>query len=620
MNLSPTQQKIVQHGDGALLVVAGPGSGKTHVLTERIRRLLAEVEGHFHVLALTFTNKAANEMRERLEEIPEIHQRTFIGTLHSFCSEVLSNNQGKVVGIKGQLHIFENFQDRKQVLREAVLADPELAYELRDRGDARVQDKALWQWLNAISEAKRQLLPAEALSDALLAKIYTAYDEGLRHSNAVDYDDLLLLTYRLFIERPKIAGFYRRLYRYICVDEAQDLNEAQYRVLQALCGEEYRNVMLVGDPKQAIFQWNGAHPKYLDLFGRDFSAAKISLHENYRSSAEVIRLAEKLDPSYKPEGNYPLSGAVSVLSGEDEKEEAEKVWTYLENLLAAGHPDVEGVITLERCAVLARNRYVFSKLEELLKQNNQTYYKQFSTQHESESKLLQDFELCLRLLSNPEDRLHLNALLQRWNIEKSLLDNKSSIDCATLIQLIEARIDNAMHRAVLQAIHAIGLEPSSFDFLAGMKVLQTYVKQLEEGEAKDLPLRDIQQWRAHWDAFLRGQSGHGQPTLRAFLAQIALGGTQQPKQDGLALLTVHSAKGLAFDVVVVMGMMDGVFPDYRAVGAALQEEKRNLFVAVTRSKRLLCFSYAENRMMPWGDSKRQTVSQFLRELGLLQTT
>ena len=612
MNLSPTQQKIVQHGDGALLVVAGPGSGKTRVLTERIRRLLAETEGHFHVLALTFTNKAANEMRERLEEIPEIHQRAFIGTSHSFCSEVLSNNQGKVVGIQGQPHIFENFQDRKQVLREAALADPELAYEFRGRGDARAQDKALWQWLNAISEAKRQLLPAEAVSDALLAKVYTAYDEGLRHSNAVDYDDLLLLTYRLFVERPKIAGFYRRLYRYICVDEAQDLNEAQYRVLQALCGEEYRNLMLVGDPKQAIFQWNGAHPKYLDLFERDFDAAKISMHENYRSAAEIVRLACKLDSAYQPEGDFPIAGTVDVLHGQDEKEEAEQVLAYLEDLAETGHPDVEGPITLERCAVLARNRYVFSKLETLLQQKDWAYYKQLSTRHESESTLLQDFELCLRLLSNPQDRLHLNTLLQRWQLEQSILDDAPSTDCATLIRLIESHISSPAQRAVLEAIRAVGLESDSFRFLEGIAVLEQHI---ENNEEKELCLRDLQQWRAHWDMFLRGQSG--QPTLRAFLAQIALGGTQQTKQNGLGLLTVHSAKGLEFDVVVVMGMMEGIFPDYRAVGQALEEERRNFFVAVTRSKRLLCFSYAKNRMMPWGDSKPQTPSRFLRETGIL---
>jgi DNA helicase-2/ATP-dependent DNA helicase PcrA len=164
----------------------------------------------------------------------------------------------------------------------------------------------------------------------------------------------------------------------------------------------------------------------------------------------------------------------------------------------------------------------------------------------------------------------------------------------------------------LEAVRAVGLEADSFRFLDGLAVLEKYI---ENGMEKELCLRDIGQWRTHWNVFLRGQSGPA--TLRAFLAQLALGATQQVKQEGLGLLTVHSAKGLEFDVVVVMGMMEGVFPDYRAVGGALEEEKRNLFVAVTRSKRLLCFSYAENRTMPWGDAKRQTPSRFLREIGLI---
>jgi len=372
--------------------------------------------------------------------------------------------------------------------------------------------------------------------------------------------------------------------------------------------------MLVGDPKQAMFQWNGANPKYLNLFERDFSATKISMHENYRCAAAIVDLAQKLDSTYKPEGDFPIHGAITLLSGKNEQAEAEQVLNYLENLMNTGHPDIENAIILERCAILGRNRYVFNQIETLLKQKDWSYYKQFSTQHESESALLQDFELCLRLLSNPKDKFHLNTLLQRWQLNSAILDDLPSIDCTTLIPLIELKIQNANHKAILQAIKKVGLEQDNFQFLAGIDVLQNYVEQIDN-EENEFCLRDIQQWRSHWDMFLRNQSG--QPTLRAFMAQIALGATQQSKQQGLGLLTVHSAKGLEFDVVIVMGMMQGVFPDYRAKGHALDEEKRNFFVAITRSKRLLCFSYAENKMMPWGGSRQQTPSQFLNEIGLI---
>lgn len=615
MNLSEKQQQAVQHGDGALLVAAGPGSGKTRVLTERIRRLITESEGHFRVLALTFTNKAANEIRERLEEFPEIHQRAFIGTLHSFCVEVLAS-RGKAVGIDGMPNLFEQFQDRKQVLRQAVMEDPELAHRLIVKGDARAQDKALWRWLNGISDAKSCLLVPDAVDDPLFRRRYIAYEEGLKRSNAVDYDDLLLLTYRLFLERPKIAGFYRRLYRYICVDEAQDLNEAQYRVIQALCGTEYLNVMMVGDPKQAIFQWNGAHPKYLDLFARDFSARKLELSENYRSSAMVVEIARKLAPEYEVEGKYPIAGAVRLIQGEDEEDEARQVMGYLEQLLDGGHPDVEGEITLERCAILGRNRYVFNAAEVLLGKKGWSYYKQLSTQHESESVLLQDFELCLRLLSNPGDRLHLEVLLKRWGVGDHQLLNGSTIDCSVLIDFLEQKLHEDYQRVVLDAIRQLEFDGITFHFRKGLSRLEEYANMQEGEEERAMILQDIGQWRKDWDLFVRSEAG-GQHSLRSFLGQIALGVTQQPREEGLALLTVHSAKGLEFDVVVVMGMMEGIFPDYRATGEVLEEEKRNLFVAATRSKRLLCFSYAKQRAMPWDASKHQEPSRYLRELGMV---
>ncbi|PNU18604.1 ATP-dependent helicase [Geothermobacter hydrogeniphilus] len=614
MKLSEKQQKIVAHGEGALLVEAGPGSGKTRVLTERIRRLINESDGHFRVLALTFTNKAANEMKERLEEFQEIHSRAFIGTLHSFCAEVLAN-RGKPVGIDGMPNLFENFQDRKQVLQQAMLDDPELRHELLGKGDPKEQNKALFNWLESISTAKTDLKLPETLDDSLIAKIYAAYDDGLRASNAVDYDDLLLFTYRLFTERPKIANFYRRLYRYICVDEAQDLNEAQYRVIQALCGDTFKNVMFVGDPRQAIFQWNGAHPKYLDFFARDFKAKKIVLNENYRSSRAIVEAARLLDPGYEVESEYPIPGDIRLLVAEDEHDEAKRIVEYLSDLLDNGHDDIEGPVTLGGCAILGRNRYVFSAIEEALSRQDWDFYKHLSTQHNSESDLLRDFELCLRLKANPRDRLHLEVLLKRWEMEDLTILNTSYDNSRELFQAVSENIRKQDARDVLKAIENLGQEEHNIKFSLALNMLKEIAEKIDDENGRALILQDIKEWSRAWDHFLRSERG-GEHRLASFLGHIALGATQQPRQDGLALLTIHSAKGLEFDVVVVMGMMEGVFPDYRAKGADLEEEKRNFFVAVTRSKRLLCLSYAKSRVMPWGSSRRQDPSRFLEQIGL----
>ncbi len=618
LQLSETQRRIVQHGEGPLLVVAGPGSGKTRVLTERIRRLLNEDKGHFRILALTFTNKAANEMKERLSETPNIDRRAFIGTLHSFCMEVLAN-RGKPVGIDKLPNIFESYQDRKQVLLQAAMDDPYLRHKLNIILDTKNQDRLLNRWLDMISAAKNKLYLPEMLDDETERQVYEAYNNGLSVSDAIDFDDLLLLTYRLFQERPKIADFYRRQYRYICIDEGQDLNEAQYQVIRALCGLEHQNVMIVGDKKQAIFVWNGANPKYLDQFERDFGAKKIFMNDNFRSSQAVVNAAKALAPEYEVEGQLPIVGSIKLIEGMDEEQEARLVLDYIQNLLNEGHQDIEDTITLERCALLGRNRYALSAVEVELNKRQWPYYKQLSAQHESESNLCQDFEIGLRLLANPRDRLHLSMLIKRWNMCEDISDFDNHVnDGLRLLSALKKRVSDNDQIAVLQALESMAWTEQNFKFMKAMKHLKDYAMNKENLEERALIMEDTKTWRKHWDYYLRSQPG-GHHTLTSFLGQVALGTTQQPRQEGLALLTVHSAKGLEFDVVVVMGMAEGTFPDYRAKdAAALEEEKRDAFVAVTRSKRLLAFSYPKTKVMPWGSERKQNPSRYLTIVGLVK--
>lgn len=615
IRLSKTQKLIVEHDCGPLLVVAGPGSGKTRVLTERIRRLLRVKNEHFRILALTFTNKAANEMKERLSDLQDIEKRTFIGTVHSFCMEVLSN-RGKAVGVEKLPNIFESYQDRKQVLLQATMEDPVLSQIFLGYSEKNSRDKLLNEWLDMIGSAKNQLKLPEMMDDDVGKRVYGAYNDNLHALNVLDFDDLLLLTYRLFQERPKIADFYRRQYRYICIDEAQDLNEAQYQVLKALCGSEHRNVVVVGDPKQAIFVWNGANPKYLDLFERDFGARKISLNENFRSSRIVVKAAKALIPEYEIDGQPALDGSIRLIEGEDEQQEAILVVNCIQRLILSGHKDIEGPVTPDRCALLGRNRYVLTCVENELKKRGVPYYKQLSAQQESESDLLRDFEVGLRILANPSDKLHLNILLKRWKIDNENITIDSTSDLQMILSNIGKYIKEKDHNAVLYALNLINYSKHTLDFVNAIDYLAEYSKSKIDQEECALIREDIITWKKHWNSFLRAQPG-GKHSLSTFLGQVALGTTQQPRQEGIALLTVHSSKGLEFDVVVIVGMTEGTFPDYRAKGSALQEEKRNMFVALTRSRRIILLSYPRTKLMPWGSVIKQKPSRYLIYLGLI---
>jgi len=606
--LSASQTRVVEHEEGALLVVAGPGSGKTRVLTERVRRLLTEVPGHFRVLALTFTNKAANEMKERLADLGNESQRAFIGTMHSFCLEMLSE-RGKPVGVEGLPHVFEQHKDRKEILVEAVKQDPLLSDELASEPDSKAVARRLDQWLAAISWLKAHPSAIEDSDDEIGKRALEAYDAGLRACGAYDFDDLLLLSYRLLSEYPKIADFYRRLYRFVCIDEAQDLNEAQYSVLTALCGDSFRNVMMVGDPKQSIYGFNTSSPEFMWRFRAEFGATEIELTENFRSSRAVVNVAKALDPNYKVEGQLPIPGVVEVLAGADEEAEAKLIADKIQRLIVEGHEDVEDGIAWESCAVLGRTRFALMAVEAEFREREIPFYKRLTANHENESDLMEDFVLSLRVMANPKDRLHLSALAKRWKTTiPSSSDNPKAVD---VISSMASSAGTPEAGAVADALAAIAARIQRLDMLPGIEVIRRYAVTLRE-EEKQAVYEDVAVFEQEWDQYLR--SGPSNRSVGGFMSSKALGATQQAAREGVALLTVHSSKGLEFDVVFVAGMAEGVFPDYRALGKQkeMAEEARNAFVAVTRSRRLLYLSYPRLRRMPWGDTKIQQPSRYLK--------
>lgn len=610
LRLSTLQAQVVEHVDGALLVVAGPGSGKTRVLTERVRSLLTSVPGHFRVLALTFTNKAADEMRDRLSDLGENRQRAFIGTLHSFCLEMLVE-RGKLVGVEGEPHIFEQHKDRKEILLEAIRQDPVLDEEVNQIVDRKERNRRVDNWLQMISRVKAHPITCAVLSDELDKRVLDAYDAGLRACGAYDFDDLLLLCYRLLTNNPKLADFYRRLYRFVCVDEAQDLNEAQYALLCALCGDSYKNVMMVGDPKQSIYGFNTSSPEYMEKFRFEFAAKLIELTENFRSSQAVVNVARSIDPNYLVDAQLPIKGDARVFVGDDEEHEARLIVDELELLFAQGHPDVEGGVEPSKCAILGRTRFALLAIENELRRRNVPFYKRLTANHENESDLVDEFHLSLRILANPRDRLHLAALATKWVTQPP----ETATDAMVALSQMAQSAAEQRAKAVAEAVASIVQNTARLDLMPAFKLLRGYADSLDENSRRAI-YEDVAVFQQEWDQYLR--SDGTSRTLSGFMSSKALGATQKAHRDGVALLTVHSSKGLEFDAVFIAGMAEGTFPDYRAVGKVreMAEESRNAFVAVTRSKRLLYLTYPRVKLMPWGDYKAQQASRFVSMSGI----
>jgi len=608
--LSAEQLEVVCHIEGPLLVEAGPGSGKTRVLTERIRHLLTKVSGHFRILALTFTNKAADEMKDRLLDLGNERERAFIGTLHSFCLDMLTE-RGKLVGVQGTPNIFEQFKDRKEVLLKAIEEDPLLSDEINQIEDLKERNRRVDGWLTGISNIKSHPISCAVIEDELTQHVMDAYEAGMRACNAYDFDDLLLLVYRLLVGNPKLADLYRRLYQFVCIDEAQDMNEAQYAVICALCSDGYKNVMMVGDPRQSIYGFNTSGPEYMERFGVEFAAKRIELTANYRSSRAVVKVAQLQDPNYMVAMQLPIEGSVTVLVGQDEQDEAKQITDELQRLFSEGHPDVEGGVEPSKCAILGRTRFALLAIEALLKERNIPYYKRLTANHENESEVVDDFQLAIRVLANPMDRLHLSALAKKWKVAFPLISDYKSDYVSALRGMAEAA-SGTRPLAIYEAIEAIANNQSRLDLMPALSILERYADGLEEPDRLAI-YEDVAVFRQEWDQYLRAAGGS--KALSSFISSKALGNTQKAAREGVALLTVHSSKGLEFDVVFIAGMAEGTFPDYRATGAKEQaEERRNAFVAVTRSKRLLYLSYPASRVMPWGGTRSQVRSRFLTNL------
>jgi DNA helicase-2/ATP-dependent DNA helicase PcrA len=620
--LSEEQEAIVRYndGEGSVLVQASAGSGKTRILTERVRYLLTEKKDKFFsVLCLTFTNKAAQEMKDRLVGIPKLSERSFIGNFHEFCLSIVRSKYTNL-GFSEPPHIFDE-TDCKKILEEVLLNNSTLKdkYEVNNainEDDRRKQQRELlFKCTDFISVQKRKLIDEIPEFEIDYNKwgekntlLYQDYNRRLREQNAMDYDDILLYAHRILLN-PVAANIYRRTYQYILIDEAQDLNYAQYNIIKTICGDNHKNVLMVGDPKQSIFSFTGSSPDFMQKhFIEDFFADTKIIEKNYRSSNAVLSLAEKIQPNGGVGKNY-FDGICGINDFENEETEAQFIASEIKALIEKGFYEEKAIkqpISYKNIAVLARNKFVFSNLIKILDNDEQLknhyYQKKGLEKFEPESSFFKCFDLGTRVIVNPNDRLHFEQLQEILKIEIPLRKNcfESLISIENSDKSIELLIKYWKH---------LNDNPKSLGWV--LEQLKQHLEgEFEEENEKMLLSFDIKELNKLWSIFVRKETSENQ-SLANFRYFLALNNTKENK-DEITLATVHTTKGLEFEVVFLMGMNEGVFPDYRAISeVALNEEKNNLYVAVTRSKRVLYISYPNQRQMPWGEDKKQLKSRFL---------
>lgn len=629
INLSAAQKKIVTSPIGTpLQILASAGSGKTRVLTERIRFILENTKKD-RIIALTFTNKAAEEMQERLADVDEIENRAWISTVHSIAQRVLEQ-YGHTIGLPSELHIYDRDKDRMEVFLQSLRdegVDIDNYLNIDDSRERKNRQQVMQNYMDTFSVIKRELLSQEEVEERFsvesgIWKIYQDYQDALLASGGIDYDDILIYAHKLLLTQEWIADLYRTKYKHLCVDEAQDLNKAQYEFINAFCGEKIKSVLMVGDPNQMIYGFNGSSEVFLTThFVLDYQPFQFKLTENYRSTKAVIGVANKIKPNSQTEHEMALEGHFYKQACDDEYFEAQWIVNCISELIKIEkHHEIEEKISLENMVVIARNRFVFNALSDCLENNGIAFhFKKGERQTEPTSMFGKVLDFAIRLKLNPKDWVDgkkLCSLLkitppQQWGGE-SLLSSWSAKVKGTSIPFAQLQSELLAMIAELDSA-----EPNIPKFCKGFanKLTQLANKSGTEEDKNEIErsLKELDEFRNCWTRFKSKGLGS---SLQAFRNAYALGQLSESAQGkGVTLSTVHTMKGLEKDIVFLIGMCEGVFPDYRAKTTQEVEEERNsAFVAVTRARRWLYITYPQRRTMPWGDIRQQTPSRFIRDL------
>ena len=627
-DLNPPQKEAVQHGTGPLLIFAGAGTGKTRALTYRIAYLIHEHKvDPRNILAVTFTNKAAREMKERIEKLVGTYAfgQMWVGTFHSTCARML-RERGDKIGLDRDFTIYDE-DDQIKLIRECL---EELSLDERENNARAV--------LNKISQAKEQLvLPndyANAFSsvyDPLVDQVYPIYQKKLQANHALDFDDLILYAVRLLDECPEALEHYQRKFDHVLVDEYQDINFSQFQLVK-LIAEKHRNICCVGDDDQSIYSWRGADVSIILSFQKHYPEAKVvTLEQNYRSTRNILDAAyhvisrnEHRAPKQlwceRPEGAllYRIEAA-------DEHDEATRIVSRMREKVISGESEYSDFVILYRMNAQSR------VLEDAL-MNYRVPYRIIGGVRFYERKEIKDVMAYLRLAMNPSDSVSLKRILNvpargigpitLERIEQfAALEGISFFDALRRIEEIEAagkakRAITALAK-LIEFLHDKRGEFSVSKLLSEVIENTGYIADLKRQGTREADSRaeNVLELASVVSEFERTSED---VSLRAFLEQVALVtdiDSYDQNEPAVTLMTLHSAKGLEFPMVFMVGMEEGIFPHSRSSTnrEELEEERRLCYVGMTRAKDELCLSYAYTRTL-FGMRDRQQVSRFIHEI------
>ena len=613
--LNDKQKEAVLYNDGPLLIIAGAGAGKTKTLTTKIAYLIKEdITNPYNILAITFTNKAAKEMKDRVYElVGDVAKDIQISTFHSFGLKLLREN-ARLLGYDSNLVIMDS-DDSLTVVKKII---KELGYDTKIYNPRAIRNK-ISSCKNEMIDPSQYLKYAVSDYEKVVQLVYSKYEKKLKNNNSVDFDDLLLLPIELFRKDPDTLNRYQNLYKYVLIDEYQDTNEAQY-VLSKLISAKHKNITCVGDDSQSIYSFRGANYKNILNFEKDYKDAKtILLEENYRSTSNILDAANQVIKNNKQRKDKNLwtsrgkGEKIKYYRAYNEKDEAQYVIRKVKEL-------VNKNIDYKDIAILYRTNAQSRILEEEMLKENMPYRVVGSFYFYSR-KEIKDLIAYLRLIHNSKDNVSLLRVINTpkrgiglKTIEK--LTNKADKEDKSIYEIIDSGKELEFKK-IIEKLKEVSKDLTLTELIDKVLDASGIKEDLESEKTleSEIRLENLEEFKSITKTF---EEREGLVSLEDFLLEISLiSDVEEYKDDPnrVSLMTVHSVKGLEFKYVFVVGLEEGIFPHINSLmeTSELEEERRLCYVAITRAKDDLYLVNARRRTL-FGKDQINPISRFIGEI------